>query len=286
MSYTEYNNKQIKNNKKNNIFLSFKDSKISLSNKTCVMGILNITPDSFSDGGKYFSADKAIERAVQIEKEGADFIDIGAQSTRPGYIKISAEDEIKRLEPILQKVKNTCSIPISIDTFYPKVAKYALDCGASIINDVTGFSDCRMFELAKSYSAGGIITYDGNPKGDINCIKTFFKEKLKTAANYGVNINSLCLDPGIGFSKRYSDDINILTQIENYRLKNNAILIGLSNKRIVSTSIDSTDAKDRLIGTAAANAIAILNGANIIRVHNVSAAVVTCKIADSLMKGA
>lgn len=253
--------------------------KFDLKNKTKIMGILNITPDSFSDGGNFFTLEKAINRAKQIEFEGADIIDIGAQSTRPGFTQISADEEWQRLEPVLKNLN--LNIPISIDTFYPEVAQKCLELyNVDIINDVTGCEDPKMLPLIAKYNRAVIITHN---KPDMN-IKEFFKKKLKDAQKLKIKSSQICFDPGIGFYKSQADDAYIIRNLKNIKLKNHACLVGLSRKRIIGVACGNPPPKERLAGTIAANTICISGGANILRVHDVKEAVQAVKVADYIIK--
>lgn len=245
------------------------------------MGILNITPDSFSDGGKYISVEKALKRALEIETSGADIIDIGAQSTRPGFKKISHQEEWERLSPILGEICKSVKIPISIDTFYPEVAKKALDSGAEIINDVSGFVSSEMFKLMAEYSCGAIIMHSGE---NIHGIRDFFEYKLNEAAMHGINTENICFDPGIGFGKSREQDLWILQNIKSIKTENNALLIGASKKRIIGYLSENENIADRTLGTIATNLYAQISGANILRVHDIREAVGTSKCIDKLIQ--
>lgn len=244
------------------------------------MGILNITPDSFSDGGEYISPEKALQKALEIESSGADIIDIGAQSTRPGCKKISPEEEWSRLSPILGEICKAVKVPISIDTFYPEIAKKALGLGAEIINDVSGFESTEMFKLAAEYSCGAIIMHSGESVHDI---KNFFDFKLSEAAHYGINTENICFDPGIGFGKSREKDLWVLRNIKNIKTQNNALLIGASKKRIVGHLSGDKEISARTLGTVAVDLYAQIEGANILRVHDVKEAAKASKCIDKLM---
>ena len=252
-----------------------------LSKKTYIMGILNVTPDSFSDGGKYLSPEKAIHRAMEIENQGADIIDIGAQSTRPNHEIISSDEEWSRLSAVLKQICNAVHIPISIDTFYPDIAKKALMCGAEIINDVSGFEDEAMFKIAAESKCGAIIMHKTN---QIANIRDFFESKLNKSRKFGINRYNLCFDPGIGFCKDRTQDAWIIKNINELKIKGNAILIGASRKRIIGYLSESENISERLAGTIAVNSYAQLNGANILRVHDVKEAVQAAKCIDKLAK--
>ena len=267
--------------KKVNVFKCGKHS-FELGKRTYVMGILNITPDSFSDAGKWLNTKKAINRAFEIEKEGADIIDIGAQSTRPGYIKISSDDELERLIPVLEGIKGKLNIPVSVDTFYPKVADKALIMGADIINDVYGFEDKDMFEVCKNSDCGMIITYGF--KGPEK-MKKFFNVKLSRAMDLGIDLRRICFDPGIGFSKSYEEDIDIIKNVGGYKICENAFLVGVSRKRVIGYSCGNIPAAERMAGSISAGVIASMGGADILRVHDVKETVQALKVSDKILKG-
>ncbi len=244
------------------------------------MGILNITPDSFSDGGKFNTYEKIINRAKEIEKEGADILDIGAQSTRPRFTQISDKEEWERLAPFLSDIRKNVNIPISIDTFYPEVAQKSLSLGANIINDVSGTENLEMIETIRKNKCGLIVTHCSE---NLN-IKSFFQNKLNELTKSVINPDNICFDPGIGFGKNRSQDAYIINNISKIKIKNSPLLIGLSRKRIVAKACDckKNNLKALLSGTIAANTVAILGGANIIRVHNVKESVYAARVADYL----
>ncbi len=262
-------------------FFKFSGGKLDLSKKTYVMGILNITPDSFSDGGVFDTYEKILKRAKKIEEEGADILDIGAQSTRPGYIKISAKEEWQRLSPFLKDIRKNIKIPISVDTFYPQVAEKAILAGANIINDVSGTNNQNMVEIVKGSNCGIIITH---PEGNLN-IHPFFENKLNILTKFGINSENICFDPGVGFGKNREQDAYIIKNINKFKLKNSPILVGLSRKRIISKACncEKNDLEALMAGTLAANIVAIQGGANIIRVHDVKEAVYAAKTIDYLL---
>ena len=245
------------------------------------MGILNLTPDSFSDGGMWNDTDIAIQRAMQIEKLGADILDIGGQSTRPGFTKISAQDEWSRVCPVLKKLHKKINIPISIDTFYSEVAKNALNMGASIINDISGFRDENMFNVVSKTDCGIIIVHNNS---DMN-IKSFFENTINKLETYGVNKSRICLDPGIGFKQNRNQDKFIISNLNNFRLDNLPILVGISRKRIISEFYSSkVDNQLLLQGNIVANTLAIANGANILRVHDIEESILTAQIARNIIE--
>lgn len=245
------------------------------------MGILNLTPDSFSDGGIWNDPDIAVKRAMQIEKLGADILDIGGQSTRPGFTKISAQDEWNRIYPVLEKLNKKINIPISIDTFYSEVAEKALNMGASIINDISGFRDKNMFNVVSKSKCGIIIVHNNN---DMN-VKSFFENMINKLETYGVDKFRICLDPGIGFKQSRNQDKFIINNLNNFRVDNLPILVGISRKRIISEFYDNkVDNKSLLQGNIVANTLAIANGTDILRVHDIEESVFTAQIARNIIE--
>ena len=259
----------------------FGNKTYDLFSRTYIMGILNITPDSFSDGGKYFDEDillqKIIVDAVAMESEGADFIDVGGESTRPGSRKISADEEIKRVIPVISEIKKHISIPISIDTYKSEVADEALKTGAVIVNDISGFQfDSKMAEVTKKHNASCILMHiKGTPQNmQINPvyddlvleIKEYLCNSISIAKNTG--IEQIIIDPGIGFGKTFYHNIEIIKRIGEFKSLGYPILLGLSKKRFIN-EIYKSNTEERNVGTLSANVVSIINGANIFRVHNV-----------------
>jgi len=244
------------------------------------MGILNITPDSFSDGGQFFSTDAAFEQAKQMIKEGADIIDIGGESTRPGSAPVSEAEELRRVLPVIELlVKERISIPISIDTYKPRVAQASLERGARLVNDVSGLRNKKMIEVVAQFEATVIIMHmQGEPKtmqlnptytNVISEIKTFFQDQIKAAQASG--IKNIILDPGLGFGKTLAHNCEILRRLNEFTDIGYPILLGASRKSFIGALNDDTPVNNRLAGTIAAHIIAIQNGASIIRVHDVAA---------------
>lgn len=259
----------------------FNNLKYDLSSRTFVMGILNITPDSFSDGGKYFDKDIQMQRivvdAVRMEREGADFIDVGGESTRPGAQKVSAGEEIQRVIPVISEIKKHISIPISIDTYKHEVAEEALKAGAVIVNDISGFQfDDKIAEVTKKYNASCILMHiKGTPKemqnnpvygNVIEEIKEYLSKSVSIAKEAG--IEQIIVDPGIGFGKTFAHNIEIIRKLNEFKSLGYPVLLGLSKKRFINEIYES-NIDERGEGTMAANTVGIMNGANIIRVHDV-----------------
>ena len=249
------------------------------------MGILNITPDSFSDGGKFFSPEKAIEHAFEIQAQGADLLDIGAFSTRPGHTEISVEQEIERLMPVLEAIKGKLSIPVSIDTFNPETADAALNVYADIINDVSGNVAPEMAEVVKKHNAGWMIMHNGGAGGRdiIKEINDFFAYAVNKCDEYGIDREYISLDCGFGFGKVHDENLRILANFEKLNKHGCALTAALSRKRMLG-EITGRDAPLRLEETLAADTAAILFGADIIRVHDVASGVYAARTADEIKK--
>lgn len=257
---------------------------LPLNEKTYIMGILNVTPDSFSDGGQFFSVEKAVEHALTMREQGADIIDIGAQSTRPGYTRISPEQEIERLLPVLRALRGKLDIPVSVDTFFPQVAQAAVENGADIINDVSGFADEGMFELAAKSDCGCIIMHPCGAKGDIlAAINEFFASIYRTAQANGIAQNRICFDPGVGFGKEQEQNLQILANVDQIKFDGCALLMAASRKRVIGAPCGNPPFEERLAGTIAAHTLAMAGGADILRVHDVAQAVQAARVADAIL---
>lgn len=244
-----------------------KDKKIEYGKKILIMGIVNVTPDSFSDGGDHFSVEDAVECALALEKDGADIIDIGAQSTRPGHIPVSDEEEWQRLKPVLTALKSRLSVPVSVDTYYPLVAEKALKSGVDIINDVSGVISKEMAEIVKKERAGWIIMHNG--PGTPEDIKAFFEKSVDECKKLGIDKEQLCLDMGIGFGKDYDENMILLTNVCEYKMDGYPLLLGTSRKRVIGQGSNQQNPKERVYGNIAADTAAVFGGVDIIRVHDV-----------------
>ncbi len=268
---------------------------LDFSKRTYIMGILNVTPDSFSDGGLYFKKDKAIKRALQMVNEGADIIDIGGESTRPGADPISIEEELKRILPIIEVLAKKIDIPISIDTYKSEVAEKAIEAGASIVNDISGLRfDKKMPEIISKYKVPVVIMHiKGKPKDmQLNPIyKSLIKEILlylrrgiKRAIKAGIPEDKIIIDPGIGFGKTFEHNLEIINKLKNFSSLRKPILIGPSRKAFIGKILGDAIPEERLEGTAAVVAISVMHGANIIRVHDVKEMVKVVKVADAIKR--
>lgn len=258
------------------------------------MGILNITPDSFSDGGKYYAGktdiDKVLFDAEQMQNDGADFIDVGGESSRPGAEEISIGEELERVIPVIEKLKSIIDIPISIDTYKSAVAEEALKAGAEIVNDISGFRfDDRIAKITSEYSASCILMHiKGTPKdmqknpeyeNVVEEVFEYLNESIKIAR--GNNISQIIIDVGIGFGKTLKHNIDLINNLERFSNLECPVLIGLSNKSFID-KIFPTPVNERLAGTIAGNCFSAFNGANIFRVHNVLENVRALKVIDAI----
>jgi len=235
-----------------------------------IMAILNVTPDSFSDGGKYFAPEDAIARALELEREGADILDIGAQSTRPGCEAISPEEEWRRLRPVLEGIQGKIGIPVSIDTFYPEVAEEALQLGAQIINDVSGTVSAEMAGAVRQYGAAWVLMHnqggaDAAPAyaDVVEDVRASLEKMAEQAIALGIKKERIRLDPGIGFGKSREDDLRLLANLEQVKVPGFPMLVGVSRKRVTGGAG---------AGTIAAQTLAQWGGADILRTHDVSGA--------------
>ena len=259
---------------------SFQDWCLNPKRETLVMGIVNVTPDSFSDGGKFFLPEVAISHASKLITQGADIIDIGGESTRPGAEQVSESEELKRVIPVIEKIRtDNPTILISIDTTKASVAKHAVEAGADIINDVSGLSfDNNMIGIVESFNIPVVIMHmKGNPqnmqlnpkyKDIVNEILDFFKMKIKIAIQSGINRSMIILDPGIGFGKTVEHNFELLSRLNEFNVLELPIMIGPSRKSFIGITLDLPP-EDRVEGTAAAVSAGVMNGASIVRVHDV-----------------
>ncbi len=257
--------------------------------KTYVMGILNATPDSFSDGGQYLSVSKAVTHAEQMVREGADIIDVGGESTRPGATPVCADEEIARVIPVIEGIRQVTDTPISIDTYKASVAEAALASGAQIINDVWGFQkDREMAKVAAAYNVPAILMHnqvDTHYAGDIvAAIKAFFETSLKIAEAAGVAKHQIVLDPGIGFGKNLSQNLEVMRRLDEICALGYPVLLGTSRKSMIGKVLD-LPAHERLVGTLVTTAMGIQSGVEIVRVHDIQANVRACRMADAIVRG-
>jgi dihydropteroate synthase len=280
--------------KKNNIknVVEWPGGRLDFSSGCIVMGILNVTLDSFSDGGLYLGADRAIERGIQIAAEGAAVIDIGAESTRPGAEPVSADTQIKRVVPVIEALAGKVNIPISIDTYSFEVAEAALKAGAAIINDITAFADERMATLAAEKNVPAILmhmqgtpaTMQIEPKYEdvAEDVLRFLLERAKYAEDYDIPPERIFIDPGIGFGKTSEHNLILLRNMDRFVTSGYRVLVGTSRKKFIGTITGKENPAERVFGTAATVALCAAKGASIVRVHDVTEMVDVVKVVNSL----
>lgn len=260
-----------------------------IGSRALVMGILNLTPDSFSDGGLYASGGAAFKRAAAMVTEGADIIDIGAESTRPGAVPITEVEELTRLEPVLDMLAQNIDVPLSIDTYKAGVAARAVELGAVVVNDVWGLQkDSAMPDVVAGSEAALIIMHNRNEKDDaldiLSDIRRFFDHSLALAATAGIPESRLILDPGIGFGKTSRQNLNVLARLGELKDYGRPILVGASRKSFLG-SLGPAGIAASPAGTIAASLAAVANGASLIRVHDVAAHVAALTVFNMIRNG-
>jgi dihydropteroate synthase len=272
-----------------------RDRVLTLGERTLVMGIVNVTPDSFSDGGLFASADDAVRYGARLVDEGADLLDVGGESTRPGAAEIDADEELRRVIPVIEGLaKVTPETPVSVDTRKPEVAREALQVGARIVNDVTAGRDDSMFEAVDADGAGIVLmhmlgeprTMQDDPRYDdvVGEVHGFLRERIEAAVFAGIPEERVCIDPGIGFGKNVDHNLALLRSIPALRPLGAAVLVGASRKRFLGTLTGVEEPTDRLEGSLAAAVLAASLGADVVRVHDVAATVRALKVADAVVR--
>jgi dihydropteroate synthase len=280
--------------------LAWGKHRLDFGKRTCIMGVLNVTPDSFSDGGRFFSLDDAVAQGYKLFEDGADILDIGGESTRPFSNPVSEEEEILRVVPVIERLSKRIPIPISIDTTKAGVAEQAINAGASMINDVSSLRfDPKMVNVAVGCGVPVILMHMlGNPKtmqiepfyNDlIGEIKTFFENAIVQAENNGISRLKIIIDPGIGFGKTVGHNLSLIQRLHEFKTLKVPIMIGTSRKAFIrnllkGNTVQEINADSAMVesGTQASVAAAILNGAHIVRVHDVANTRVTVKIIDAI----
>ena len=267
---------------------------LTIGEKTLVMGILNVTPDSFSDGGLWNDKDKALAHMHEMVRDGADIIDIGAESSRPGFEPMGAAEEIARLEPILEAVLAECPVPVSVDTFKADTAEFAAKKGVHILNDSWGLQYAeepgRMAEVAARYQLPVVVMHNQNSKEyhkDImEAMEDFFRESIAIASEAGLKRENIILDPGIGFGKTPEDNIRVLKRLNEMKTVDGIpypVLLGTSRKSFIGHAL-GLEAGQRMEATGATCVMGIMSGAEIVRVHDVMPIARMCRMTDAIMK--
>jgi len=264
-----------------------------MGKKFILVGVLNVTPDSFSDGGLFLNPDVAVSHAMRMVTEGADIIDVGGESTRPGATPVPVDEELRRVLPVVEQLADR-GVRISIDTYKSEVAEAALKLGAEIVNDVSGLRfDPRMPEVIAKYNAKVVIMHmKGTPQTmQINPyyedvmheLITYFNERLEFAQSYGIKRENIIIDPGIGFGKRVEDNLTILRNLSSLCELGTPVMIGVSRKSFIGKILGIDNPRDRVIGSIASNLIAFLNGATYFRVHDVKPTLEALTMVDAIL---
>ncbi|HEX8286988.1 MAG TPA: dihydropteroate synthase [Pyrinomonadaceae bacterium] len=276
-------------------FWQTSERRINYSEKALIMAILNVTPDSFSDGGKFRSIDEALRRVEKFIEEGADFLDIGGESTRPNSVRISADEEIQRVAPVIEAIVKRFDVPVSIDTSKSEVAEKAIEAGAEIINDISGLRfDERIAEVAAKHKTGLVMmhlrgTFETMHKLEpveniLSEVSSGFHQSIETAKSFSVESERIALDVGIGFSKTLEQNLELIAKLDKLvaEFAEYPMLVGASRKSFIGKITGADSPLERINGSIASAAIAVWNGANIVRVHDVKETRETLKVVNAI----
>lgn len=259
-----------------------------VKNHTYIMGILNVTPDSFSDGGDYDHLDRALFRVEEMIKEGMDILDIGGESTRPNYVQISEEEEIGRVVPVIEAVKKQFDIPVSLDTYKARVAEAGLSAGVDLINDIWGLQyDKAMAKvIADSGAACCLMHNRENPDYEnfMEDMAADFAQILHTAEKAGIAEERIILDPGVGFGKTYDNNLEAIRRVKELQVFGLPVLLGTSRKSVIGLTLD-VPAKERVTGTVVTSVFGVLGGCSFLRVHDIKENVEAVKMAEAILRG-
>lgn len=258
-----------------------------VTNHTYVMGILNVTPDSFSDGGRFHKRDEVLFRVEEMIKEGMDILDIGGESTRPGYTRISDEEEIERIIPVITAIRSRFDVPVSLDTYKSEVAKEGIKAGVDLINDIWGLKyDKNMAGIIAKADMPCCLMHNRNHT-DYQCfmedVAADFSETLRLAAMAGIKDERIILDPGVGFGKTYEQNLEIINRLQELKIFGYPILLGASRKSVIGITLD-TPVEERLEGTLATSVIAVLKGCGFVRVHDIKENVRAIRMTEAILK--
>jgi dihydropteroate synthase len=269
------------------------ESVIDCSDRTRVMGVINVTPDSFSDGGRFFDPELAVAAGIRMAEDGADFLDVGGESTRPGSEPVAVPDEIDRVVPVIKRLADKVDVPVSVDTRKAEVARVATDAGASIVNDVTAGSDPEMFEVVREAGAGMVLMHmRGDPKtmqqltayaDVVTEVRAYLAERVDAAASAGIDRERLAVDPGLGFAKTGEYNYLLMKEIEAFFDIDRPLVAGPSRKSFIGKVL-GTDVDERLEGTAGAVAWLAAQGTHVIRVHDVKEMVRVIRVVDAIRR--
>lgn len=260
-----------------------------LNNNTYIMGILNVTPDSFSDGGKWNNMDSALKHTQEMIYEGADIIDIGGESTRPGHIQISEEEELERVVPYIEAIKKNFDVPVSIDTYKAKVASAAIEGGADLVNDIWGLKgDKRMAEVVAKANIPCCLMHNRNIKENpynnlMEDVLADLKESIEIAINAGISLDNIITDPGIGFGKTLEDNLVVMNNLQRLHELKFPILLGTSRKSMIGLTLD-LPVDERMEGTIATSVMGVMKGCAFIRVHDIKENYRAIKMTEAILK--
>lgn len=267
--------------------MKIRQKDFEIGKRTYIMGILNVTPDSFSDGGKYNSVEKAVLHAKEMIEQGVDIIDIGGESTRPGYTRISDEEEINRVVPVIKSIRKETDIPISVDSYKSKVIEASLKAGADIINDIWGFKkDPNMALTAAKYNATCLIMHNKDNTDYTNLMEDILndlKESISIALKAGVKPENIITDPGIGFAKTYEQNLEVMNHLEDLTTLGYPFLLATSKKRMIGNTLN-LPSDERIEGTVATTVIGIMKNCDFVRVHNVKENKRAAIMADAIVR--
>ena len=270
---------------------------LDVSRHGLIMGVLNVTPDSFSDGDEFLSTDKAVERGLQMAAEGAHIIDVGGESTRPGSQPITADEELRRVLPVIEGLRRKLDVAISIDTSKAEVARAAIEAGASVVNDVTGGrGDEQMLPLVAETKSGFILMHMQGTPGTMQIqprytdvvaeISEFFRQQYARAIGLNIDPMAIAFDPGIGFGKTLEHNLELLAQLERLRTQDRPLVVGVSRKSFLGKLIGSPEIRDRLVPGVALSAILRARGADVFRVHDVKENVYALRVTEAILQRA
>jgi len=262
--------------------------------RTRVMGILNVTPDSFSDGGRYVDPDQAVRHGLEMVEHGADLLDVGGESTRPGSDSVSADEEWRRVGPVIRNLANKVDVPLSVDTMKPEVAAKAIDAGASIVNDVSGLREPAMVRVVASGRVGAVVMHMlGNPKtmqshpeydDVVGEVRTFLSERIRILEAAGVPSDAVAVDPGVGFGKTQEHNLALLRNLDQIAALGHPVVVGVSRKSFIER-LGGGESNERLSGSLAAASLAVAKGAHVVRVHDVRETVRAMRVSDAIARG-
>jgi dihydropteroate synthase len=262
--------------------------------RTRVMGILNVTPDSFSDGGRYFDPDEALRHGLEMVEQGADLLDVGGESTRPGSDSVPADEEWRRVGPVIRDLAKQADVPLSVDTMKPEVAAKAIEAGASIVNDVSGLREPAMVHVVARNRVGAVVMHMlGNPKtmqthpqyaDVVGEVRSYLAERIRALEAAGVASEAVAVDPGVGFGKTQEHNLALLRNLDRIVALGHPVVVGVSRKSFIER-LGGGESGERLPGSLAAATLAVAKGAHVIRVHDVRETVRAMRVADAMVRG-